>query len=94
MGKGRMPHYAAKRDSNETQIVNALQAVGAVVYRISSPGMADLVVAWRGNVFLLECKTKKGKLTETQQAMRCDWDEYIHIVRDIETALHVIGATA
>jgi len=43
----RMPQYAAKRDANEGLIVDALRGVGAVVVRLSSPGLPDLLVGYR-----------------------------------------------
>ena len=87
-----MPHYAAKRDSNEKEIIQALTGIGAAVQKLSIPGHADLVVGFRGNTYLIECKTKRGKLTPTQIEMRAIWGDYIEIARDVETALRIVGA--
>jgi len=57
---------ARKRDTNENAIVEALEAVGAFVFRISGEGTPDLLVAWRGKWVPLEVKSKTGDLTERQ----------------------------
>lgn len=55
--------WAAKRDSSEPLIVDALEAAGFDVERMSKP--ADLLVRrpWypRGVNLVLECKTPQGK---------------------------------
>jgi hypothetical protein len=56
-------HHAELRDSNEPEIVTALEAVGASVTRLGSKGVPDLLVGYRGETFLLEVKhvDAKGK---------------------------------
>lgn len=51
-----MIRRAAKRDESEPDIVRALEAVGATVQRLSADGVPDLLVGWRGQMWLLECK--------------------------------------
>jgi Holliday junction resolvase len=51
---------AARRDKSEPAIVAALEAVGATVTRISAGGCPDLLVGFRGETFLLECKEPLG----------------------------------
>lgn len=58
-----MIRRAAKRDESEGPIVQALEAVGATVQRLSAEGVPDLLVGWRGRMWLLEVKlplTKRG----------------------------------
>lgn len=49
------------RDSNEVEIVTALQQVGASVTRIGEPGVPDLLVGFRGETYLLEVKHVDAK---------------------------------
>ena len=58
--------HAAKRDKNESEIIDALKAVGAQVYPLSAKGVPDLLVAYRNQTYLLETKSKGGKLTADQ----------------------------
>jgi hypothetical protein len=56
---------AAQRDASEPEIVAALRAVGATVQLLSVKGVPDLLVGWRGQMWLLECKlplTASGSL--------------------------------
>ncbi len=88
----RIPQYAAKRDMNEKRIVEALRGVGATVAHLSSPGMPDLLVGWRGENFLLEVKTTKGTLTPVENAFFDGWCGHAAIVRSVDEALKAIGA--
>ena len=56
----------AKRDRNERLLVEYLQKAGAVVHRISGPGLPDLLVGYRKRWLLLEVKSPKGKLEPAQ----------------------------
>lgn len=51
---------AARRDSNEVEIVEALRARGAVVTLLAHPGVPDLLVGYRGATELLEVKLPLG----------------------------------
>lgn len=56
---------AAQRDASEPDIAVALQGVGATVQRLSVAGVPDLLVGWRGQMWLIECKlplTSRGAL--------------------------------
>lgn len=52
-----MPKYAAKRDTSELPIVQALEAAGCRVYRALP---CDLLVRVRGRWELLEAKTPRS----------------------------------
>lgn len=63
---------AAKRDIAEPPIVEALEAIGAEVTRISSPNAPDLIVKYRGVWTPLGVKTlrvgrKQAQLTKHEQ---------------------------
>lgn len=81
--------YNAKRDENEPDIVVALRKINASVKRLDD---IDLLVGWQGRNFLLECKTEKGALTDSQEEMVRTWRGQYEIVRTPEEALRAIGA--
>jgi len=84
--------YGAKRDMNEQRIVDALRGVGATVRHLNAPGIPDLLVGYRGVNYLLEVKTKTGKLTAAEQTFFDEWRGQCAIVRTVDEALKVIGA--
>lgn len=80
---------ARKRDANEAPIVQALEAIGVKVKRISEKGFADLV-CWhpRCGVRLLEVKGPKGRATTAQYvALAEGWP--VITVRSIDDALRL-----
>ena len=64
---------AAKRDSNESEIVERLRQLGAVVVRLSGAGVPDLLISWRGISRIAEVKRPKGKLTQAQIIFHREW---------------------
>lgn len=86
----RRKSFAKKRDANEPEIVAALKKIGAKIMRLDD---VDLLVNYRGKIYLLEVKTPEGKLTKSQRDLLDDgWP--IHIVRDIGGAYLAVGAIA
>jgi Holliday junction resolvase len=84
---------AARRDKNEKEIIEALRQAGASVTQISEKGAPDLLVGFRGQTYLLETKTARGKLTEDQQHWVSTWQGHqAVVVRTVEAALIAIGA--
>lgn len=77
--------YAAKRDLNEKAIVQALQAAGAKVWKISGKGCPDLLVWFGGSWMPVEVKSATGRLTKAQAAPL--WP----VVRDVESMLTALG---
>lgn len=66
---------AARRDSNEDAIVDALIAAGASVTRLSAEGVPDLLVGIAGQTYLLEVKhlSSTGRtVRRTSQGKRPD----------------------
>lgn len=80
--------YSKKRDGNEPEIVDALRKVGAKVERLD---LLDLLVQFRGRIYLIEVKTEKGKNTEAQLKLKQQGWVY-HTVKNVEEALKAIGA--
>jgi hypothetical protein len=90
---------AAKVDANQEQIVSALRASGAVVQSLAAigKGVPDLLVSFRGNLFLLEVKDgnkppSAQKLTPDQITWHQAWGAPVEVVRNPEQALRAIGA--
>lgn len=52
--------HNARRDKNEPAIVQALEAQGFVVDRISGKGLPDLLCSKAGQMWLVEIKAPKG----------------------------------
>lgn len=84
---------AARTDKNQKEIVKHLRKLGAIVAVTShvKEGFPDLLV---GNpetkqIFLIEVKSKNGKLTDAQKEFHALWCGLINIVRSIEEAENV-----
>jgi hypothetical protein len=94
MGKGRgIPKFAHKRDGNEKEIRQALEAIGAQVYPLSVKGLPDLLVNYHGKSFFMEVKAKKGQLTEAQVAVHETWEgDSLLVVHDADEALAALDA--
>lgn len=56
-------------DENQTEIVDAMRGIGALVFDIHmlAGGIPDLLVAFRGKLMLMEVKTTNGKLTPKER---------------------------
>jgi len=92
--------YAAKRDVNEPEIIEALRKLPRCsVQQLSGKGVPDLLISYRNVLFLMEVKlplSKRGGdshsvLTADQEAWHREWLGEVHIVRSIEDAFKVLG---
>ena len=88
-----MPKYAARSDSNQQDIMDALRAAGASVVSLHrmGGGMPDLLVGYDGKNYLMEVKVGKAVLTPDEHKFITGWNVCIYIVRSVEDALRVIG---
>lgn len=82
----------ARRDAAEPEIVSVLKQCGFSVERISEPGKPDLLCGFRGQTFLVECKSgTKGyarHLNKNQQAFADSWrGSPVVILRDAQEAM-------
>ena len=83
---------AARRDETEAEIVAALEAVGAQVYRISQAGLPDLCVWYRRWVWL-EVKSLTGMVRKNQIEQREFIERHgVPVVRTAQQALVAVGA--
>jgi hypothetical protein len=80
---------ARRTDSTQTAIVSALRRAGALVLVLNAE--IDILVQWRGNLTLIDCKAAKGgKPTDTQRAMiQLGWQ--IHFCRTPLEAYEAVG---
>ena len=90
--------YAAKIDSNQNEIVDALRKAGASVQSLAAlgKGVPDLLVAIRGVNLLMEIKDgnkpkSAQKLTEDQLKWHGAWQGPVCIVDGPEAALRMLG---
>jgi len=78
-----------KRDSNEAEIVTALQRVGcSVAYAERQP--YDLLAGRAGRTYLLEIKQRSGRLRESQLIFGASWKGHYKVVRSVEEALKAV----
>jgi len=84
---------AAKIDLNQPEIVKALRDAGVSVQSTAGvgKGFPDLVCALGDDMWLMEVKGPKGKLTPDQVEFISAWKGVVHIVRTPAEALMVIG---
>lgn len=79
--------YAVKRDRSEPAILDALTRVGADYLLLD---LIDVLVLFRGQLFLLECKTGKGRRTRNQAVLvQRGWP--LAFVSSVDDALAAIG---
>lgn len=81
-----------KADLNQARIVSALREIGASVEILAAAGHGcpDLLVGYAGANYLLEVKSKKGKLTPDQERWHGFWRGQVGVVRTIGEALDVL----
>jgi Holliday junction resolvase len=81
----------ARRDANEGAIIQTLQAEGVIVFPISGAGIPDLLCGHRGVWFLVEVKTRSGRLTEAQRRFHALAEGYpVYVVRTAQEAVEVL----
>ena len=89
-----LARFAKRRDSNEAEVVAALEAAGAVVCRLDRP--VDLLVGCNGLWTVLEVKRPKGGLRDGQEAflrLAASRGLPAYVVFSAEDALRAVGAT-
>lgn len=84
-----------RRDANEPEVVAALKAAGALVWRIEQRGVFDLLVGFRERWYMIEVKTEHGELEDGQAVFALLADAArlpAWVVRTPQEALYAIGA--
>lgn len=80
-----------RRDVNEAAIKAALIQAGCSVRALSSKGVPDLLIGLRGQNYLLEIKSDKGKLTEDEIEFFDTWKGQAAVVRSVTEALQAVN---
>lgn len=87
---------AARRDSNESDIVKAMREAGAYVKVINDEGLFDLLVSYRGETLLIEVKDgakppSARRLTDAEQKFHDEWPGAdLYIVNSVEEAVALL----
>ena len=89
-------HYKHKVDVNQKEIVQVIRKAGGLVQILSmvGGGVFDLLVLFRGDLYLIEVKDGKNGLTDAQERFYAEWGSCakVGIVRTPDEALKFIGA--
>jgi len=92
---------AAKVDANQTEIVQALRQIGAVVQSLAAVGNGcpDLLVGYRNRLFLLEIKDgnkppSAQALTPHQVEWHRVWAGHVVVVNSVGSAIAAINNPA
>ena len=81
-----------RRDNNEREIIDALEAAACDVVQIDYP--CDLLVGRAGVNTLLEVKQPDGKLRDSQERFAETWrGAPVWVVRTVEEAFRAVGLT-
>ena len=73
-----------KTDTNQAEIMKDLRQAGATVASLHAVGrgLPDLLVGFRGENYLLEVKTDRGKLTQAQVTWHETWRGRVAVVHN------------
>ena len=86
-----------RTDNNQKKIVIFMRKLGATVLDLSGVGKGcpDLLVAFKGLLYLVEVKNpeRKWKYTEDQEVFHKVWGSAIHTVETEEDVLKMLGLT-
>ena len=82
-----------KIDSNHTEIVDQLFLCGCSVQSMATigNGCPDILVGYKGNNYVFEIKTAKGRLNKRQERWFNQWIGQKDIIRNIYEAINIIG---
>lgn len=91
MSRAALNRHNAQRDANEPEIVAALKAKGAIVWRINGKGVPDLLVGYKSVTILAEVKTAKGKFKPAQEVFFGTWSGgKACVIKTVEEALALL----
>ncbi len=78
--------YGARTDTSQRPIVEALRSIGADVEIIG--GHIDLIVAFQGRVYLVDCKTRRYKTGKKCPPRTAHQIKYAARLERVGCALH------
>lgn len=84
--------YAKRRDANEREIIEALEAIGCTV---AASDVVDLLVGRQGATYLLEVKDgnktpSRRKLTQSQKKLQAGWKGHYAVVTSVDEAIKAV----
>lgn len=85
---------AQKRDANEPELVDTLEALGCTVDRLpGGAGRPDLLVGFRGHTILIEVKVPGEELNALQKKFHREWrGGPIHVAFTVQQIIEIIHA--
>ena len=86
---GKVTRRAARRDANEPEIIEALEAAGATVLQADT---VDIICGYKNVNLLLEVKAPGGKLRPSQKFLQATWRGQYAVVRTVDDALGLLEA--
>lgn len=80
-----------RTDANHSIIMNNFRSLGYSVFDLSATGNGcpDLLVSKNGENILIEIKTEKGKLSQSQIKFISAWNSAVYLVHDIDDILQL-----
>lgn len=83
---------AQKRDANEPELVDTLEALGCTVDRLpGGGGRPDLLVGFRGHTILIEVKVPGEELNRLQKRFHADWKGApIHVAFSVQQIIEIV----
>ena len=78
-----------RNDAAHAEICDALRSLGFSVQSLAGVGggVPDVLAGMAGRNFLLEIKTDKAKLNETQTAWHDSWRGQVAVIRGVDDAI-------
>jgi len=87
-----MNRFARKVDNNQSEIISALTSAGCNVTDMSRAGngFADLFITRAGIHYIVEVKSRYGRLTHAQKLFHAK-HKPVHTVRSVAESLVAVG---
>ena len=82
-----------KTDANQKQIISDLKKIGVSVLNLSKVGNGcpDLLIGWQGKNILIEIKTAKGNLNDSQIEFFKEWKGSKFVCKSINEIIEIIN---
>lgn len=82
-----------KTDANQKQIISDLKKIGVSVLNLSKVGNGcpDLLIGWQGKNILIEIKTAKGNLNDSQIEFFKEWKGQKFVCKSINEIIEIIN---
>lgn len=83
----------ARVDKNQVEIIDTLRRAGASVLLLHQLGRGcpDIAVGYKNETYLMEIKSKGGRLTQDEQYFFDWWKGHAIVVYNSDEALRAIG---